>query len=143
MANSKISALPEGTPTATDAIPYINDMGGTPVEMRTSLTLFLAGLRGLTEAVHVLTDLAADGAIVIPWASGRIFEIDTQGFDITGISESNGAGAGFRFEGSLHIINSGATDSACDLAGIAHGLSGVLTVPAGEEDLVLIWSTNP
>lgn len=143
MANSKISALTPGTPTGTDVIPYIDDMGGTPAEMHTTVTTLWQVFRSFNETVVALTDLAADGAIVIPWASGRRFEIDTAGFDITGISESNGAGAGFRYEGSLHIINSGATDSACDLAGIAHGLSGVLTVPAGEEDLVLLWSTNP
>ena len=57
MANSKISALAEGTPTATDAFVFINDMGGTPAEMRTSLALFLAGLRGLTEAVTTITTI--------------------------------------------------------------------------------------
>jgi len=143
MANSKISALSEITPTGADAFVVIDDMGGTPVERRTSLALMQTALRSIQEGVVSLTTLTADAAIVIPWASGRLFHIETAGFDITGVSESNPPGTGYRYEGSLHVTNGGVTDSACDFAAIAHGLSGVLTVPAAAEDLVLLWSTYP
>lgn len=84
----------------------------------------------------------ADGALAINWATGNHWRVNSAGFDITSVTETNGAAAGRIMQGTIEIINTHVSAPlTVDTTGMDYGLDSVLTVVAGDRELIQVFST--
>src|SRR4051812_32725417 len=86
-AQTKISALPSGTPITTDVIPFVSDPGGTPATKKTTVTnLFSA----LTPSLVGSANKNGNGT-KFQLFTGSFATNDCAKFDVNGNIVTNGA----------------------------------------------------
>ena len=84
----------------------------------------------------------ADGPVAINWATSNHWRVNSAGFDVTSITETNGAGAGRILSGTIEVINThGSASLTVDTTGMDYGLDSTVTVVAGDRELIQIFST--
>ena len=90
----------------------------------------------------VLTTMTGDGAVNIDWSQGADFKIDSDGYDITSLTESNAPASDHIRAGTLYVVNNGATATTVDTTGLSHGLTSTFDIPAGTAQLLEFWSVG-
>ena len=137
---------PGDVPAASTTVAGLIEIG-TDAEILTGTSPTLAVTpSGLTARLRAATAMvvsthSASGSYTINWANGRHFRVNATA-NITAIAESSAPAAAAVIQGTLEVVNTGASSITVDSTALAYGLDGVVTIPAGGREMILLTSTG-